>query len=174
MAAAGLDSAEVRTDMPTLENVFVVTSRKLGEEIHALPFPHRRDHHRLHGQVAIGARGLTKEFGGFSAVRHVDVQIRYGEIYGLLGANGAGKTTTIKMLCGLLEPSAGEVELAGEKGSLRTSEIRQRIGYMSQKFSLYNDLTIEENLDFFAGVYQVPVKNCETKKHWVLSFAGLE
>src|SRR5215471_11347546 len=104
MAAAGLDSAEVRVDMPTLENIFVVTLRKLGEEIHAVPFPHRRDHHRLHGQVAIGARGLTREFGDFTAVRHVDLQIRYGEIYGLLGANGAGKTTTIKMLCGLLEP----------------------------------------------------------------------
>src|SRR5207302_2817433 len=99
----------------------------LGEEIHAVPFPHRRDHHRLHGQVAIGARGLTKEFGGFSAVRHVDVQIRYGEIYGLLGANGAGKTTTIKMLCGLLEPSGGEMALAGQAGGVRSGEVKGRL-----------------------------------------------
>ena len=80
----------------------------------------------------------------------VNVDVRYGEIYGLLGANGAGKTTTIKMLCGLLEPTSGEMMLAGESGSLRSTAVRQRIGYMSQKFSLYDDLTIEENLDFFA------------------------
>src|SRR5438876_12428465 len=116
MAAAGLDSAEARTDMPTLENVFIATSRKLGEEISAAPFPHRRDHHRLHGQVAIGARGLTKEFGGFSAVRHVDVQIRYGEIYGLLGANGAGKTTRINAPCAPSDPPGGERAEAGSAG----------------------------------------------------------
>src|SRR6266480_4624498 len=96
MAAAGLDIAELRSDTPTLENVFVATLRQLGEEIHAVPFPHRLDHGGLHGQVAIGARGLNKEFGAFTAVRKVHLQIRYGEIYGLLGANGAGKTTTIK------------------------------------------------------------------------------
>ncbi len=174
MAAAGLDIAEVRSDMPTLENVFVVTLRKLGEEIHAVPFPHRRDHHRLHGQVAIGARGLTKEFGDFTAVRHVDVQIRYGEIYGLLGANGAGKTTTIKMLCGLLEPSRGEMALAGQAGGFRSREVRQRIGYMSQKFSLYDDLTIAENLDFFSSVYGVPHKDRPEKMRWILSFSGLD
>ena len=100
--------------------------------------------------------------------------MRYGEIYGLLGANGAGKTTTIKMLCGLLEPTSGEMQLAGERGSLRSPEVRQRIGYMSQKFSLYDDLTIDENLDFFAGVYGVPGREREEKKRWVLAFSGLE
>src|SRR2546422_433332 len=174
MAAAGLDSAEVRVDMPTLENVFVVTLRKLGEEIHAVPFPHRRDHHRLHGQVAIGARGLTKEFGDFTAVRHVDVQIRYGEIYGLLGANGAGKTTTIKMLCGLLEPSRGEMALAGQAGGFCSRQIKQRIRYMSQKISLYDDLTIAENLDLFSSVYGVPHNDRPEKMRWILSFSGLD
>jgi ABC-2 type transport system ATP-binding protein len=174
MAAAGLDIAEVRADTPTLENVFVTTLRKLGEEIHAVPFPHRRDHSHLHGQVAIGAQGLTKEFGGFTAVRNVDVQIRYGEIYGLLGANGAGKTTTIKMLCGLLEPSRGELALAGQAGGFRSREVRQRIGYMSQKFSLYDDLTISENLDFFSSVYGVPQKDRPEKMRWILSFSGLD
>jgi ABC-2 type transport system ATP-binding protein len=91
-----------------------------------------------------------------------------------LGANGAGKTTTIKMLCGLLEPTAGESSLTGEVGSLRSAAVRKRIGYMSQKFSLYDDLTIDENLDFFAGVYGVPLENRADKKRWVLSFAGLE
>ena len=174
MAAAGLDIAEVRADTPTLENVFVATLRKLGEEIHAVPFPHRHDHSRLHGQVAIGARGLTKVFGDFAAVRNVDAQIRYGEIYGLLGANGAGKTTTIKMLCGLLEPSRGEMALAGQAGGFRSREVRQRIGYMSQKFSLYDDLTIGENLDFFSSAYGVPHKDRPEKMRWILSFSGLD
>src|SRR5262249_7710432 len=84
------------------------------------------------------------------------------------------KTTTIKMLCGLLEPTTGDIQLAGERGSLRSSEVRQRIGYMSQKFSLYDDLTIQENLDFFAGVYGVPPREREEKKQWVLSSSGLE
>jgi ABC-2 type transport system ATP-binding protein len=174
MATAGLEVAEFRSDTPTLENVFVTTLRKLGEEIHAAPFPHRRDHRWLHGQVAVGARRLTKEFGDFKAVRNVDLQIRYGEIYGLLGANGAGKTTTIKMLCGLLEPSQGEMTLAGQAGGFRSREVRQRIGYMSQKFSLYDDLTIAENLDFFSSAYGVPSKEKPEKMRWILSFSGLE
>jgi ABC-2 type transport system ATP-binding protein len=173
MASSGLDIDELRTDTPTLENVFVATLRNLGEEIHATPFPHRRDRNRLHGEVAIGARGLTKEFGHFTAVRNVNVEIRYGEIYGLLGANGAGKTTTIKMLCGLLEPSGGEMTLAGQLGGFRSSEARQQIGYMSQRFSLYDDMTIEENLDFFSSVYGVPKKDRPEKIDWILSFSGL-
>jgi ABC-2 type transport system ATP-binding protein len=97
------------------------------------------------------ARDLRKNFRDFHAVKGVDIEVKYGEIYGLLGANGAGKTTTIKILCGLLAPSSGEIELAGERGSLRSSFVRQRIGYMSQKFSLYDDLTINDNLEFFCG-----------------------
>lgn len=174
MTAAGLEVADVRTDTPTLENVFVATLRKLGEEIHAVPFPYRRDKNDVNGQIAIGARGLTKNFGGFTAVRNIDVQIRFGEIYGLLGANGAGKTTTIKMLCGLLEPSHGELTLAGQAGGFRSREVRQRIGYMSQKFSLYDDLTIAENLDFFSSVYGVPHEDLPEKMRWILSFSGLE
>ena len=107
-------------------------------------------------------------------MKNVSVQVRYGEIYGLLGANGAGKTTTIKMLCGLLEPTGGDIQLAGERGRLRSGDVRQRIGYMSQKFSLYDELSIQENLDFFAGVYGVPEHEREEKRRWVLSFSGLE
>jgi ABC-2 type transport system ATP-binding protein len=174
MGSAGLDIEEIRTDTPTLENVFVATLRNLGEEIHAVPFPHRRHHNHLHGEVAIGARGLSKEFGHFKAVRNVNVQIRYGEIYGLLGANGAGKTTTIKMLCGLLEPSHGEMVLAGKAGGFRSREVRQQIGYMSQRFSLYDDMTIGENLDFFSSVYGVSIKDRSEKIDWILSFSGFE
>ncbi len=174
MAAAEIRVDEIRIDEPVLENVFVATLRGLGHEVHATPFPSHHDHKNLRGQTAIGAMDLTKEFGTFAAVKNVSLQVRYGEIYGLLGANGAGKTTTIKMLCGLLEPTHGEVQFAGERGSLRSSLVRQRIGYMSQKFSLYNDLSIKENLDFFAGVYGVPAREREEKRKWVLSFSGLE
>ncbi len=174
LSAANLETRGIRIDDPTLENTFVATLRNLGEEIHATPFPGRRGNTALRGQTAIGAAQLTKWFGTFQAVKHVTAQVRYGEIYGLLGANGAGKTTTIKMLCGLLEPTSGDMELAGQRGQLRSSEIRQKIGYMSQKFSLYNDMSIEENLRFFAGVYGVPEEEFEEKKNWVLSFSGLE
>jgi ABC-2 type transport system ATP-binding protein len=165
---------EIRVDEPTLENTFVATLRSLGQEPHALPFPRRHDHSNLRGQTAIGAANLVKMFGSFKAVNNVSLEIKYGEVYGLLGANGAGKTTTIKMLCGLLEPTQGQIQLAGESGSFRSADVRMRIGYMSQKFSLYDDLSIKENLNFFAGVYGVPENEREEKLQWVLSFSGLE
>ena len=100
--------------------------------------------------------------------------MRYGEIFGLLGANGAGKTTTIKMLCGLLAASGGEISLGGETGNLRSAKLRKRIGYMSQKFTLYDDLTILQNLEFYSGVYSVPRKLRKEKIDWVISTCGLE
>ncbi len=174
LSAAQLDISEIRMGEPTLENAFVATLRNLGQEIRSDPFPGHHDHAKLRGEIAIGATDLTKQFGSFVAVKHVNIQIRYGEIYGLLGANGAGKTTTIKMLCGLLAPSSGKMQLAGESGSLRSQSVRERIGYMSQKFSLYDDLSIEQNLEFFAGVYGVPEDEREEKRRWALSFSGLE
>jgi ABC-2 type transport system ATP-binding protein len=174
MRRAGLTTDDVRLDEPTLENTFVATLRSLGQEPRATPFPARHEHGNLRDRIAIGATSLTKQFGTFTAVRDVGIQVRYGEIYGLLGANGAGKTTMIKMLCGLLEPTGGQVQLAGERGSIRSPKVRQRVGYMSQKFSLYNDLTIEENLNFFAGIYGVPDHEREEKRRWVLAFSGLE
>ena len=174
MSAAGFPIADILVDEPILENVFVASLRALGEEAAQTPFPGRHDHANLRGQIAIGADGLTKQFGSFTAVNAVSLQIRYGEIYGLLGANGAGKTTTIKMLCGLLDPTQGEIRLAGERGNLRAEGVRQRVGYMSQKFSLYDDLTVRQNLDFFAGVYGVDEQEREEKVRWVLAFSGLE
>jgi len=173
MSGAGLRIDDIRVDEPTLENVFVATLRSLGQEPQESPFPGRHDHSELRGQIAIDARHIIKRFGAFTAVNNVSLQVKHGEIFGLLGANGAGKTTTIKMLCGLLEPTSGEMRLAGET-SLRSGGVRQEIGYMSQKFSLYDDLTIEENLDFFAGVYGVPAEEREEKERWILAFSGLE
>jgi ABC-2 type transport system ATP-binding protein len=175
LASAGIDVEEIRLAAPTLENTFVSVLREMQGEIKTPEFPWRRKFRdRAPDAIAIGAHELRKSFGSFHAVKGIDIEIKYGEIYGLLGANGAGKTTTIKMLCGLVGPTSGAMELAGERGSLRSSFVRQRVGYMSQKFSLYDDLTIDENLDFFAGVYQVPFDEREEKKRWVLEFSGLE
>ncbi|HEY7517287.1 MAG TPA: ATP-binding cassette domain-containing protein [Methylomirabilota bacterium] len=164
----------LRPAAPTLENTFVAILRDLEGDAPVPAFPARRAHAVVSDAVAIGARGLRKTFGDFVAVKGIDLEVRYGEVYGLLGANGAGKTTTIKMLCGLLPPSEGEVRLAGEAGAVRSEVVRQHVGYMSQKFSLYDDLTIAENLEFFAGVYQVPREQRAARQQWVLAFAGLE
>ncbi|WP_413198891.1 ATP-binding cassette domain-containing protein [Nostoc piscinale] len=127
-----------------------------------------------HSEIAIYAHKLSRVFGKFRAVKDVNVEVRYGEIFGLLGANGAGKTTTIKMLCGLLEASGGEISLGGETGNLRSADLRRRIGYMSQKFTLYDDLTILQNLEFYSGVYGVPRKLRREKIDWVIATCGLE
>jgi len=173
LAKAGIAIRDIRVADPMLENTFVALLRAMGQELHAPPFPGRHPHRNLAGEIAIGAQHLTKRFGEFTAVHDVNLNVRYGEVYGLLGANGAGKTTTIKMLCGLLEPTSGTPLLTGSQGGIRSEEVRALVGYMSQKFSLYDDLTIDENLDFFAGVYGVPADEIAEKKRWVLSFSGL-
>jgi len=164
----------VRAAAPTLENTFVAVLRGLEGEVQVPPIP---DGHRQESRgtgSAITAVDLRKVYGGFQAVKGINLDIRYGEIYGLLGANGAGKTTTIKMLCGLVSPSAGQVGLVGETGKqLRSAAVRQQLGYMSQKFSLYDDLALEENLEFFAGVYGLSPEPRAARAQWVLEFAGL-
>jgi ABC-2 type transport system ATP-binding protein len=174
LESAKLSVDEMRIDQPTLENIFVAKLRAAGQEAENVGFPGRHDHTHLRGQIAVGATNLVKTFGAFTAVNKVSLQIRNGEVFGLLGANGAGKTTTIRMLCGLLEATSGTMELAGTTGNLRSEAVRKRIGYMSQRFSLYDDMSIRENLDFFAGVYGVPEQEREEKIRWVLAFSGLE
>jgi ABC-2 type transport system ATP-binding protein len=174
LKGAGLAVGEMRVDEPTLDNIFVNKLRTLREKTNTTEFPAKQDHSSLREQVAVGAKNLVKHFKSFTAVKNVSLQIRNGEVYGLLGANGAGKTTTIRMLCGLLDLTSGNMELGGTGGNLRTEAVRKRIGYMSQKFSLYEDLTIQENLDFFSGVYGVPDRDREEKIRWVLSFSGLD
>jgi drug efflux transport system ATP-binding protein len=123
---------------------------------------------------AVETRDLVKAFGAFVAVDHVSLTVQPGEILGFLGPNGAGKSTTIRMLCGLVTPSSGRAFVAGFDVAAEPERVRQNIGYMSQKFSLYDDLKVEENIDFFAGIYDVPRERRAERKEYVLQIAGLE
>ncbi|MFQ5612814.1 MAG: ATP-binding cassette domain-containing protein [Anaerolineae bacterium] len=125
------------------------------------------------GGPAVVTTDLTKKFGDFTAVDHINASIPRGEIFGFLGPNGAGKTTTIRMLLGLLQPTAGTATVLGLDVTRQINEIRQRIGYMSQKFSLYNDLTVEENLNFYGGTYGVRGRQLRRRKKYILDMAGL-
>jgi len=116
---------------------------------------------------------LVKAFGSFVAVDHVSLQVSKGEIFGFLGPNGAGKSTTIRMLCGLLTPTSGHASVNGLDVATEPEAIRKCIGYMSQKFSLYDDLTVEENIDFFTGMYGVPREVRAERKQYVLEMANL-
>ncbi len=123
---------------------------------------------------AVLAENLTKKFGDFMAVDHINFIIRRGQIFGFLGPNGAGKTTTIRMLLGLLRPTSGMATVLGYDIVRQSEEIRKRIGYMSQRFSLYNDLTVSENLNFYAGTYGVRGDRLCKRKGIILRMAGLE
>jgi len=124
-------------------------------------------------EIAVFAENLTKVFGTFVAVDHVHFQVEKGEIFGFLGPNGAGKTTTIKILCGLLTPTSGTGRVSGWDVSTQYEDIKNNIGYMSQRFSLYEDLTVQENLDFFGGVYGIEPGRKAERDAWVLDMAGL-
>jgi ABC-2 type transport system ATP-binding protein len=123
---------------------------------------------------AVEAVGLTRRFGDFTAVDAINFKIPRGEIFGLLGPNGAGKTTTIRMLCGILRPSAGAARVLGFDVSREPDEIKRRIGYMSQRFSLYNDLTAYENLAFYARIYGVPERGLKSRLGELIRLSGLE
>jgi ABC-2 type transport system ATP-binding protein len=123
--------------------------------------------------VAVSADKLSRVFGDFVAVDGVSFDVRKGEIFGFLGPNGAGKTTTIKMLTGLLAPSSGKARVAGFDVATETEAVKQHIGYMSQLFSLYADLTVDENIALFAGLYGVPIERRPERRGWVLAMAGL-
>jgi ABC-2 type transport system ATP-binding protein len=127
----------------------------------------------MSNETPVIARGLVKRFGSFTAVDHIDLEAQRGEVVGFLGPNGAGKSTTIRMLCGLLRPTAGQALVAGYDVAREPEQVRRRIGYMSQKFSLYNDLRVIENIRFFAGMYDVPVSALKERESWVLDMAGL-
>lgn len=163
----------LEANAPTLENVFVNHLRQAGEDPDYQPFPYHRQRGQQTSALAIAAQALQKTFGEFPAVKNVTFDVHYGEIYGLLGANGAGKTTTMKMICGLLPPTAGTIQLAGITENFHRATVRSRLGYMSQKFTLYDDLTIQQNLEFYCGVYSIPRRVRREKIHWVLATCGL-
>ena len=113
---------------------------------------------------AVTLRDLEKRFGSFVAVDRISLEVARGEIFGFLGPNGAGKSTTIRMLTGLLTPSGGSRTVAGYDVRTEPERIKTRIGYMSQRFSLYEDLTVEENIDFYSGIYRLPAEKKEERK----------
>ena len=126
------------------------------------------------GGSTIAARDLVKRFGAFTAVDHVSFEARRGEILGFLGPNGAGKSTLIRILCGLLSPSGGRAEVAGFDVARNPEKVREHIGYMSQKFSLYGDLSVVENLRFFGGVYRVTGARLNERLSFAVEMAGLK
>jgi ABC-2 type transport system ATP-binding protein len=124
--------------------------------------------------TAVTVKGLEKKFGSFTAVDKISFDVNKGEIFGFLGPNGAGKSTTIKMLCGILSPTSGEGHVGGYDIYKEQDSIKQNIGYMSQRFSLYGDLTVEENINFFSGIYRIPASKKKERKEWVMKMADLE
>lgn len=127
-----------------------------------------------HQNIAIKAENITKTFGDFTAVDHISFEVKKGEIFGFLGANGAGKTTAMRMLSGLSIPSSGTATVAGFDVYTETEKIKKNMGYMSQKFSLYGNLTVKENLNFFGGIYGIPRKNLKIKRDQLIRELGLE
>jgi ABC-2 type transport system ATP-binding protein len=125
-------------------------------------------------EAVVVVDGLTRTFGAFTAVDHVSFEVHRGEVFGFLGPNGAGKTTTIKMLTGLLAPSSGRGTVAGFDLQRESEQVKRHIGYMSQLFSLYGDLTVEENIAFFSGLNGVPRARRDERRDWVLEMAGLK
>jgi ABC-2 type transport system ATP-binding protein len=125
-------------------------------------------------QIAVEVENLVKRFGDFTAVDNISFQIKKGEVFGFLGPNGAGKTTTIKILCGLLTPTSGKGRVGEYDVFTQSEKIKENIGYMSQKFSLYDDLTVEQNIDFYSGIYKVKKEKKKERKEWVLKMADLK
>jgi len=124
----------------------------------------------MHG---IDVKNLTKKFGQFTAVNQITFSVKKGEIFGFLGPNGAGKSTTIRMLCGILRPTSGKGIVGGFSVDTQPEEIKKIIGYMSQRFTLYGDLTVEENINFYGGIHGLSASVKEERKKWVTKMAGL-
>jgi len=122
---------------------------------------------------AVIVKELEKRFGNFTAVNRISFEVEKGEVFGFLGPNGAGKSTTIRMLCGILAPTSGTGIVAGFDVQTEAEKIKSNIGYMSQKFSLYEDLTVEENINFYSGIYRIPKDKKAERKNWVIEMAGL-
>jgi ABC-2 type transport system ATP-binding protein len=180
LAAAGVAVEAARCIEPGLEDVFVALLGGTGAASPATTVlsPGGAADRRLGSDAATAAaaievEGLTRRFGAFTAVDGVSFAVPAGEVFGFLGPNGSGKTTTIRMLTGILPPSGGTARVAGHDVTRGGRAIRSRLGYMSQKFSLYDELTAAENLDYFAGIYGVPQAERRDRKRWAIEVAGL-
>jgi len=171
----GLEITDIVAAAPELEDVFVALLRRRqhvsGGNFVAYSAAPPGD--RAQGGLAIEARELTRDFGNFRAVDKVSFSVPQGEIFGLLGANGAGKTTAIKMLTGIIRPTAGTGRVAGADMRVAAQKIKERIGYVSQAFSLYIDLTVIENIKLYAGIYGLSAKETRARTEWVMGMAGL-
>ncbi len=182
---AGVHITDLRTTTPSLEDVFIARieemrtpeSRRGASRSYVatspaalavnVPSSAENDH------IAVRAEGLTRRFGDFTAVNQVSFTVEKGEIFGFLGPNGSGKTTTIRMLTGLLPPSDGKATVLGYQIPAQRMQMKSHIGYMSQKFSLYNDLTVDENIRFYGDIYELSPAKLAERRQWVLEMAGL-
>ncbi len=175
----GVTVAQVEVTQPSLEDVFIAAIEDLraaeDRKRPPIPLPEVEAQIVAEGEEGIAVRvdRLTKRFGHIVAVDNVSFTVRKGEIFGFLGPNGSGKTTTIRMLCGLLPPTSGRATVAGFDVVRERSRMKPYIGYMSQKFSLYQDLTVEENIRFYGDVYDLPPQRFVERRRWVLEMAGL-
>mgnify|MGYP003392784634 CR=1 FL=1 len=124
--------------------------------------------------ITVSVQDLEKKFGAFTAVNKINFQVKQGEVFGFLGPNGAGKSTTIRILCGIISPTSGSGQVGGYDIIREQNKIKEHIGYMSQKFSLYNDLTVEENINFYSGIYKIPKLEKKARFDDVIQAAGLE
>ncbi len=179
LARAGMPFDDISPQIASLEDVFVNMMAQSDEGTAA---PETISKNKAPTPVqetasegpAVQVRDLSRRFGDFVAVNRVNFEVPRGEIFGFLGPNGAGKSTVIRMLCGLLRPSGGDGTVAGFDIRSRPEDIKRHIGYMSQKFSLYEDLTVEENIDFYGGIYGLGGQHLAARKAWAVGMAGLE
>jgi ABC-type multidrug transport system ATPase subunit len=173
---AGVRVDDLQVNEPELEDIFVALIRRQTDEgiaSAAVAPSWPSEAQPMNESTAVWARTLVKDFGAFRAVDDVSFEIRSGEIFGLLGPNGAGKTTVIKMLTGILSPNAGEGRVAGADMRSGGMLIKERIGYVSQAFSLYSDLTVSENISLFAGIYGLSRQESKPRVAWIIDLAGL-
>ena len=173
LAAALGDPLELRPVEPTMEDLFIAASGEVQRGAPSVAGARGRPPRRAGAGPAVRLEGLTRRFGDFVAVDGLSLDVGRGEVFGFLGPNGSGKTTTIRMLCGLLRPSAGRGEVLGEDVRRQARRIRSRIGYMSQRFSLYDDLTVAENLAFFGRGYGLGARRLAERTAAVMQMAGL-
>ena len=125
-------------------------------------------------EITVSVKDLEKKFGSFTAVNRINFAVERGEIFGFLGPNGAGKSTTIRMLCGIIAPTSGTGTVGGFDINKEQEKIKQNIGYMSQRFSLYDDLTVEENINFYSGIYKLSKKELAERKEEIIKLADIE